>query len=348
VTLQLHNAGNRSIAHGACPDVGIGGHGTVGGLGLTSRLYGATIDHIEAVEMVLANGNIVTASATENPDLFFAVRGAGGSFGIVTEFTFKTEPEPTKAVYFSYTFVNTNSTDRAQILQDWQTYIANPNLPRALAPIVDIVAGAMLVSGAYFGTLDEYNALNFESAFTVPPVATNVTAVDDWLALADIFGQLTASAAIPGYFYGKGLEVKPASLISASSFEALLTYADTTPSGSQTWLMEVQLLGGAINDVPVNATAYPHRDSLYWIIFYAATNGTVTSTTYDFVDGLRSIITSAQPNVSFPAYAGYVDPRLTGAQELYWGSNLPRLESIKAAVDPRDVFHNPQSVPVQR
>ena len=345
VTTLLHNAGHRAISHGACPDVGVGGHGVVGGVGITSRLYGATIDHIAAVEMVLANGSIATASATEHPDLLFAVKGAGGSYGIVTEYTFRTEPEPSQSVYFEYTFVGTNSTVRAQLLQEWQAYVAAPALARAFTPIFTIVPGAIVIAGAYLGTLDQYNALNFASAFTVPPAATNVTAVNDWLALSDIFGAQTASAEVPAYLYAKNLFVKPESLVPASSFEALLTYADTTPSAAVSWLMEFQLEGGAINDVPKDATAYPHRDALYWGIFEATTNGTVTKTTYGFVEGLHNIITSGQPNVSFPSYAGYVDTRLKDAPEQYWTSNLPRLQKIKAAVDPGDVFHNPQSVP---
>ena len=62
VTELLYNAGQRSIAHGTCLQVGIGGHGTVGGVGPPSRLYGMTIDHIEEVEIVLANATIVRAS----------------------------------------------------------------------------------------------------------------------------------------------------------------------------------------------------------------------------------------------------------------------------------------------
>lgn len=348
VTTLLHNAGGRAVSHGACPDVGVGGHATIGGVGITSRMFGTTVDHVEAAEVVLANGSIVTASATENPDLLFAIKGAGGSFGIVTEFTFKTEPEPTQSVYFDYTFVSNDSTARAQILQDWQTFVANPNLPREFFPVVDVVTGTILIGGVYYGTLDQYNALNFESAFTVPPTLTNVTVVNDWLALSDIFSRQTASAEVPAYFYGKNIFVDPSSLILASSWDALFAYSDTTPSGAVQWLMEIQLLGGAIADVPANATAYAHRDALYFILFYALTNGTVTSTTYNFIDGQQKVITAAQPNASFPAYPGYVDPRLKNAQEQYWGSNLPRLESIKRKIDPHDVFHNPQSVPLRK
>jgi FAD/FMN-containing dehydrogenase len=64
-------------------------------------MYGAAVDHIVAMTVVLANGRVVTASAAENEDLFFALRGAAASFGIVVEFTFRTQPAPQIAIQFS-------------------------------------------------------------------------------------------------------------------------------------------------------------------------------------------------------------------------------------------------------
>jgi len=59
---------------------------------------------------------------------------------------------------------------------------------------------------------------------------------------------------------------------------------------------------------------------------------------------MSNTLTKDRPGVPIEAYAGYVDPKLTDGQQEYWGTNLPRLEQIKAQLDPNDVFHNPQSV----
>jgi FAD/FMN-containing dehydrogenase len=95
---RLHSH-NRAMAHGTCPKVGIGGYATIGGLGPTSRQWGAALDHVEEVEVVLANSSIVRASSSQKADLFWALKGAGASFGVITEFIVRTEPEPGKASY---------------------------------------------------------------------------------------------------------------------------------------------------------------------------------------------------------------------------------------------------------
>lgn len=81
--------------------VGIGGLSLHGGYGYSSRLHGLTLDNMVEAEVVLADGSLVTASDTENEDLFWALRGAGSSFGIVTSFKFKTFAAPTDNVIFS-------------------------------------------------------------------------------------------------------------------------------------------------------------------------------------------------------------------------------------------------------
>ncbi|KAF4620871.1 hypothetical protein D9613_000020 [Agrocybe pediades] len=109
-------AHGRGLPHGTCPYVGIGGHAVYGGFGFTSKLWGLTIDTIQSIDLVLANGTITSASEKLNPDLFFAMRGAGSSFGIATAITVKTFPAPPTATIFSYNWQLTASirrTDRS-------------------------------------------------------------------------------------------------------------------------------------------------------------------------------------------------------------------------------------------
>ena len=79
VMKRLHDTGGRAIAHGTYPQFGLGGHATIGGLGSTSRIWRSALDHVEEVQIVLANSSIIRASEIENPDLFFALKDAGAA-----------------------------------------------------------------------------------------------------------------------------------------------------------------------------------------------------------------------------------------------------------------------------
>lgn len=345
---KLDAAGGRAIAHGTSPEVGFGGHATIGGLGPTSRQFGMALDHIESAQVVLANGSIVTASETQYPDVFFSIKGAGASFGIVTEFTCRTEPEPGTAVEYQYIFNIGDTASRANTFKAWQKFISQPDLPRELASILTVATDSMVISGTYFGSLAAFEALEIESQFPANQ-GSNVTVFNNYLALLGSYvesGFYLASGGVPAYFYAKSLDFTPSTLIPDSVIDEFFTYIDTANAGTELWFVIFDLEGGAINDVPTDATAYSHRDALFWLQSYAISVGPTSSTTSDFLDGINDIYIRGMPNANFGAYPGYVDPQLANAQEAYWGANLAKLEQIKAEIDPNDVFHNPQSVPV--
>ena len=342
VTEKLHNARGRAMAHGTSPGIGIGGHATIGGQGPTSRMWGMALDHILEVEVVLANSTTIRASATKNQDVLFAVQGAGASFGIVTEFKVRTEPEPSSAVEYSYTFNLGDAASNANLFKEWQSLISEPTLSRNFTSVFTVSHNIAVVSGTFFGSKTEFEMFRLEHRF---PNSSKSSAVEftDWKGLVAHWGEevlLRLTSDIPAWFYSKSLSFAPQSLIPASQIDALFQYLTNQDSGTPVWFVIFNLVGGAINDVPTNATAYVHRNSLYWMQSYAATVGAVSQTTINFLDGINNLIAGSNSG----AYPGYVDPRLPDSQLAYWGSNLPRLRQIKATIDPMDVFHNPQSV----
>lgn len=344
VTTRLHDAGGRAMAHGTCPEVGIGGHATIGGLGPTSRQWGAALDHILEVEVVLANGTVTRANEKTQQDLFFAIRGAASSFGIVTEFVVRTEPEPTDVVEYSYSFVS-GAKNMASTFSAWQKFISKPDLDRRFASQVTITPIGMIISGTFFGTLNEYTALGFEKALNA---TGTVNTAKDWLGTVAHWAETEALAAVSGLaapFYSKSLNFRPDTLIPENTITALFDYLDKADKGTLIWVVIFDLEGGAINDTPMEASAYGHRDTLFYIQTYGIGIITLTDTTRNFLTGINNLIKQQMPNVTFGAYAGYVDPALgADAQNQYFGTNLPKLESIKAVVDPTEVFWNPQSI----
>ncbi|KAL1738234.1 hypothetical protein HDZ31DRAFT_26716, partial [Schizophyllum fasciatum] len=84
----------RALPHGRCTTVGVGGHATGGGYGHHSRMWGLLLDRIVSGTVVLGNGSVITVSDDEHRELFWGIRGAGASLGIVTSFVLATEPAP--------------------------------------------------------------------------------------------------------------------------------------------------------------------------------------------------------------------------------------------------------------
>ena len=351
VTELMYNAGQRFIAHGTCPQVGIGGHGTVGGAGPPSRLVGMTIDHIEEVEVVLANATIVRASQSQNPDLFFAIRGAGASFGIVTKFIFHTEPAPPETVNYVYLWTGTDAASKAQVFKSWQSWISNSSLPRELSSTLTINPSIALMAGAYFGSQKDFDALQIATHFP-PAQVFSASVFTNFLELSQFWGQQIQDSGIadPSFFYAKSLGFGPQTHVSDRVADQVFEYLATAENGTSFWAINFEVGGGIIQEVPPNATAFPHRDTLFFMLSYAKDTGPVSTTTTSFLDGLNKVITSDNPNAYYGEYVGYVDPKEPNAEarKNYWGSNLKRLKQIKAAVDPEDVFQNQQSVPPAR
>jgi FAD/FMN-containing dehydrogenase len=131
--------------------VGVGGHSLHGGYGFSSHTHGMALDWIAGASVVLANGSLVECSATENEDLYWALRGAGSSFGIVTEFRFNTFVAPQYVVPFSLRPNIRTSTDLAQALSAFQNYTLE-GMPAEMNLRFQIAAYSTEFEGLYHGT----------------------------------------------------------------------------------------------------------------------------------------------------------------------------------------------------
>jgi hypothetical protein len=349
VTKKLLANGQRAMAHGTCPQVGIGGHATIGGLGPMSRMWGSALDHVQEATVILANSSIISASPTKNKEVFWALKGAGASFGIITEFKVTTHPTPGEAVQYSYTFSATSPSNMAGRFKQWQAMIADPGLSRKFASQVVLSEIGMIISGTFFGTQSEFDALNLTSVF--PDVSNQQIAVfNDWAGLIAHWAEdagLQLGGGISSAFYSKSIAFTPKDLIPASGIDAFFQYLDQVDKGTLIWFGIFDLEGGAINDIPADGTAYGHRDALFYFQSYGVNLAPkVSQKTRAFINGMDDVLKGSLQGHKLGAYAGYVDPALAlaDAQEAYWNGNLPQLRRIKKAIDPKDIFHNLQSV----
>ncbi|KAL1860570.1 hypothetical protein VTK73DRAFT_7278 [Phialemonium thermophilum] len=341
---RLHDAGGRAIAQGVPPGIGVGGHATVGGFGPMGRMWGTCLDHVVEVEVVTADGSIQRANETHNRDLFWAIRGAASGFGIVTDFVFRTHPDPGPAVQYTYTISFGSASAMATAFRDWQRLILDPGLDRRFGTTFILQPLGILITGTFYGSQREFEASGILDGF--PKGGTLGFTVDGWLGslINDAQNMGYFLSDIPISFYCKSLGFRTKDALPDDRIEDLFTWIGNVDKGALFWFLLLDASGGAINDLPANATAYPHRDK--FMFYQAYTIGVpVTKTMRDFLTGMhdRFLAVRTQQNDT-GTYAGYVDPALKDAQRQYWGTNLPMLEALKRRWDPTDVFHNPQSV----
>jgi len=377
MALALFNQSGRAIAHGICPGVGIGGHVLHGGQGYSSHTYGLALDFLTEAEVILANSSVVTASTTENPDLFWALRGAGMSYGIVTGLKFRTIAAPPENVLFYYPYI----WNRTQAFAGWdafQSYAAgltSPQIPVEMNVRIVIVnaTGAVdnllfILEGAYHGSTTDFLAaiapltavlnatgglyeantgvyqLGWLDALLYANNNALFTGLDNGEVLETPFNY-TAHAT----FFAKSLMTKD---LSAAGVDAWINHLyDTTPLNPREWYFIITAQGGptsVTSQVPVEATSYAHRDQIFeWQLVDGVSSGL-----YPDAEGIAwlnpfvSEIQAAEPNTTFGMYYNYADPTLTPseAHERYWLFNYERLSEIKSKFDPNLLFLNPQTV----
>ncbi|KAJ6450399.1 hypothetical protein C8R45DRAFT_1043533 [Mycena sanguinolenta] len=363
IALALNSAG-RAIPHGTGSYVGIGGHSGYGGFGFTSRAWGLTLDTIKSATVVLANGTIAAASSTVNTDLFWAIRGASPSFGIVTSIEVATFAAPASATVFEYGWDSMDITTASNAIAALQTFAAT-NIPALFGAELVFSRGpaqsqvTVELTGAWYGAANLFSSTIAPYLSTLPaPSWSTITPGSYINSVALLSGEpLNTSTAVEqkDTFYLKSLMTPSGSPMSAAAINAFVTYMATQGFSSDTdWFVEVELYGGsnsAINAVPLDSTAFAKRDTLFTIQFYASSQGNPALPPYpadgfSFLDGMVSSIVSNSPaNWSYGAYLNYADDMLgTSASTLYYGSHYARLQSIKAAVDPLDTFRFPVGV----
>lgn len=308
-------------------------------------MWGTALDHVLEVEVVTADGKIQRASETENSDLFWALRGAGSSFGVITEFTVRTEPEPGSVVEYTYSLSFGKQKEMAPVYSKWQALVGDPDLDRRFTSLFIAQPLGVLITGTFYGTEEEFDASGIPEK--LPTGGDFNITVMDWLGSLAHIAETTGLylSDLPTQFASRSLALREQDLLSDQSIEELFDYMGSTDPGTLLWFIIFDNEGGAIADVPEDSTAYPHRDKIIMYQSYAIGIPELSDTTVDFVEGVQGKVMEGAPD-AHTTYAGYINKNLnrTAAQEFYWGDKLPKLREMKKKYDPTSVFHNPQSV----
>ncbi|KAK2770659.1 glucooligosaccharide oxidase [Colletotrichum kahawae] len=354
VATELYNQGGKAISHGTCPGdnrVGSAGHVLHGGYGMSSQTKGLALDWLVGAKVVLANSSVVTASEIENADLFWALKGAGSSLGVASEFYFKTFDAPQQATNFLaiLQWDAKKSIDGFKALQDW----AEEEMPRELNMRLFITPRFTNLEGMFYGDKAGLQAvLNPLLATLGGKLTTSQTT--DWFGNLQHFGNGLALDQKDNYnrqenFYANSLYTDK---LSDDQIESFVNYWYSAGKAlKRDWWIQVDLHGGknsAIAAIPANSSAYAHRDKLLLYQFYDRVDlsATYPKDGFSFLQGFIANTTVGMESETHGMYFNYPDSNMgqDEAQMRYWGDNLARLQEIKAAVDPTEVFYFPQSV----
>ncbi|WP_441249173.1 FAD-binding oxidoreductase [Kitasatospora sp. McL0602] len=343
VYAALAQAG-RLLPAGSCPTVGVSGLTLGGGIGVLTRKYGLTCDRLAEAQVVTADSSLLTASPGSEPDLYWALRGGGGgNFGVVCEFTFRTEPAPGLTV-FSLAFPAGSA---ASVVGAWQEWMQGA--PFELWSTCQISGGeppSCRIVGCYVGTESDLNPLLDElfAAAGVQPSSRSVQP-KDYLDAMKYMAGCAHDTIEQCHLISEG------GVLPRASFVAVSRMLGPTPldAGRVADLMAGQTgvdllldsLGGAVAQLAPDATAFPHRSSLASAQIYASTTLAGQHAATATVDAIRDELAALGAE---GAYVNYIDASLPDWGRAYYGANLDRLKAVSQQYDPDGVFAFPQSV----
>jgi FAD/FMN-containing dehydrogenase len=303
-----------TIPAGSCPTVAVGGLVLGGGMGLAGRAFGLTLDHVTSFDVVTADG--LRRRVDGDDDLFWALRGGGGSFAIVTAIRLSTR-RITRASFFRISYPRAA---REEALAAWDALA--PRAPRELTAILTLDATGAAAFGQYLGSEAALRRLIAPLGGTPTTGSADYLTVQRRWAGADLTPPRSAFAASSLYVSKR---------LSERGRRAFLAAADTGTT------LILDAYGGAINRPHRADTAFPHRDARF----------SVQVLSYSAIPVARSRVKRARALIApygSGAYANYADPDLKGALQAYYGANLARLRRVKEEFDPANRFRPSQGI----
>jgi FAD/FMN-containing dehydrogenase len=320
---------------------GVGGLTLGGGIGHIARKYGLSIDSLLEAEMVLADGSIVRANADENPDLFWAIRGGGGNFGVVTSFLFRLHP--VNMVQAGPTFWPIE--ESADVLRAYASFIASA--PRelngffAFATVPPVPAFPEELHGrkvcgivwCHTGTTDEAAEAMAPMLAVGTPLLHGVGEMP-YPALQGFFDPLYPSG-LQWYWRADFVREMPEDAIARHA-----EFGQRMPAGHST--MHLYPIDGAVHDVGSSDTAFSYRDVMWAEVIVGvdpdpANAHAITQWTVDYWDATHA----------FSAGGAYVNFMMDEGQERVkatYGANYDRLTRVKAKYDPDNLFRVNQNI----
>ncbi|WP_117593022.1 FAD-binding oxidoreductase [Haloprofundus halophilus] len=326
---------------GVISTTGVAGVTLGGGMGWLSRKYGLSVDNLRSVDLVTADGELVRASDDENPDLFWAVRGGSGNFGVVTSFEFDLHEVGPEVLFGPVVYAYDDAPD---VLAHYNRFAADA--PRecsvwvnsAAAPPLEFLpedvhgTTVLILLAFYAGDLDAGEAALEPLREYGDPIA-DVVAPMPYAAAQRTFDDLYAPGARN---YWKAANFTD---LTDRTIHTMVEYAGRFPTPQSEIL--VHQVGGAVNDVASEATAYPHRDAEF--VVNVAARWEEPSRDDECVAWVRECHDALAEEATDGTYVNF-EGDSEGRERNAYGGNYDRLVEAKTEYDPGNVFRSTQNV----
>jgi FAD/FMN-containing dehydrogenase len=323
---------------------GIAGLTLGGGHGYLSRKHGLTIDNLIEADVVLADGRFVTASETQHPDLFWALRGGGGNFGVVTSFRYRTHPVDT--VYGGPIFYDLDHA--GEVLRWYRDFL--PTAPEALSPFLGLKTvpstapfpaelwgrKVCALVTCYSGDADEAEAAMAPIRTELPPPLLDGMGAMPYPALQRMFDPLLP----PGFqWYWKGDFVRE---LPDAAIDVHLEHIRRAPT--ELSLMHLYPIDGAVQRVGPDETAFRHRDATWSMVIAGidpdpSSAGAISA-------WARRYWEAVHPHTMGGAYVNFMMEEGEDRIRATYGANYQRLVEVKRAYDPTNLFRVNQNIAV--
>ena len=318
---------------GVNSDTGIAGLTLGGGFGKLGRKYGLTCDNLLAAEIVTADGRSLRASATENTDLFWGIRGGGGNFGVVTAFEYRLHPLGPKLLAGSVLHDYDHARDAMRFYAEFSK--SAPDELCLDAALVTAPSGErhFSISACYAGPIEEgERAVKSLREYGAP--------VEDRIApIPYLQIQSAGDSVFPRgrRYYWKAQFLRE---LTDAAIDTLLAAYATAPSVNS--LVVLQQVGGAIARVPKSATPYVNRDALYNCFPVAIWDDPADDEPN--IQWARHFWNAMRPFSTGGVYANNLGDEGEDRVQAAYGENYPRLVALKNKYDPTNVFRLNQNI----
>jgi FAD/FMN-containing dehydrogenase len=335
-------------AHGLATPVGINSTTGIagltlgGGFGWLSRKYGMTVDNLESAEVVTAAGEVVRANATEHPDLFWALRGGGGNFGVVTRLEFRLHPVGPNVLsgLIVYPF-----SEAKRVLQQYRDFVAKApdelavwTVLRHAPPLPFLPAevhGTKIIALALIHTGDpEEGERLVKPLHKFGTVLGEHVGVQPYVAWQQVFDPLLTAGA-RNYWKSHNL-----SMLEDGLLDVVIAYVGTLPSPQCE--IFIAAIGGATTRPAPNSVAYAHRDAMFVMNVHSRWENRENDKRY--IGWARDFFSASAPFASGGAYVNFLTADEGDRVRAAYGPNYERLARVKRRYDPSNLFRMNQNI----